>query len=72
MLEKKAAGAGDACCEKDAKDASDETLFPGGGGEEESRVDERVEGEDAEEEGKRAAEIEEQVRASGGAASSIL
>jgi hypothetical protein len=59
-VKKQAADEGDAGGEDDSGDRGKQALLPGGGGDEEGGVDEGVQGEDAEKEGKRAAEIEKQ------------
>jgi hypothetical protein len=56
--EEEAAGGANASGDNDAGDGGDEALLPGSGGEEEGGVNERVEGEDGEEKGERAAEIQ--------------
>jgi hypothetical protein len=64
-VEEEAADDANAGGEDYAGDGGEEALLPGGGGDEEGGVHEVAEGEDAEEEGERSAEIEKHGVASG-------
>ena len=64
-MEEEAADDANAGGEDYAGDGGEEALLPGGGGDEEGGVHEVAEGEDAEEEGERSAEIEKHGVASG-------